>query len=52
MDPIRIDLYKSDVWALSNVVQNVSFHQVDNFENGDGEPKPSFQYRVHCNVKS
>ena len=38
VDPIRIDVYRSALWADSNVVRNLSFFQIDNYENGNGAP--------------
>ena len=38
VDPIRIDVYRSALWADSNIVQNLSFFQIDNYENGNGAP--------------
>jgi len=31
-------VYHSETWSASNLVQNFSFFQVDNYENGHGDP--------------
>jgi hypothetical protein len=38
VDPIRLDVYQSNTWAASNLIHNLSFFQVDNYENGHGDP--------------